>query len=495
MAAGVLTGIHNTPQSADEVACSQSLGCPSFGGTVCTKKGKTTTCIPAPCPYHPSNQKKGQVGACSLFAELNFQQDFSIAQQYESFVRSDDAGSIGLAFDWLCNAPVVPVKVDIPESSGTPYVASYSDNMPAGKLIEDGFGTPTQPLTSCPNVDQYPPEPLGAAVVYTGYEDPNEQDLKMLSYVEPGLQGGNPNAAFASMNWSEALYYGLQIASLQNGGGAFVTPSTAALDAAVNDATTNTDGTLALNYSSTDPNAYPMTSVIYAAVCGDAETTQTATNISDMLTQLLDVSGSSSTATLPEGFVPLTPGLTQTAESDITKDVVGGASADADQSGCPTQAPASTSTSSPAGTSSTPSSPASGRVVPSVSGNGGSGNGGRYEPNPSSGSSSHASGHVAFPGLTGAGAPGSGGSGARGAQGGYLQSLTLASSSSRVFLPLALLLGLLAIVMGAFMAYSPSVRTQFIGFARGSKRQISTGLSKLGTRLSSWVSGAVGGKR
>ena len=206
----------------------------------------------------------------------------------------------------------------------------------------------------------------------------------MLSYVEPGLQGGNPDAAFASMNWSESLYYGLQIASLQNGGGAFVTPSATTLDAAVNDATTNADGSLALNYSSTDPNAYPMTSVIYAAVCGDAETTQTATNISNMLTQLLDVSGSSSTATLPEGFVPLTPGLTQTAESDITKDVVGGASADADQSGCPmadlvldvlfVDLRLRRARDPSLGTPSTASSPASG-VVPTVSGNGGSGSG------------------------------------------------------------------------------------------------------------------------
>ena len=266
MAAGLLTGIYETPQSADEVQCSQSLGCPSFGGTVCTKRAGVTTCTPAPCPYHPSDQKKNQVGACSLYAELNFD-NFVISQQNESFVRSDDAGSIGLAFEWLCHAPVVPVTVDIPEASGTPYVATYSDNMTAAQLIQDGFGTPSAPLKSCPNVDQYPPEPLGSTVVYTGYEDPNEQDLKMLSYVEPGLQGGNPTAAFASMNWSEALYYGLQIASLENGGGAFVTPSPTTLDAAVNDASTNPDGTLALNYSASDPNAYPMTSVIYAAVC------------------------------------------------------------------------------------------------------------------------------------------------------------------------------------------------------------------------------------
>ena len=499
MAAGVLTGVYGTPQAADEVTCSASLGCPSFGGTVCTKKAGVTTCTPSPCPYHPSVQKKNQVGACSLFAELNFAQNFSIAQQYESFVRSDDAGSIGLAFQWLCNAPVVPVKVDIPESSGTPYVAAYSDNMTAAQLIDDGFGTSTDPLKSCPNVDQYPPEPLGATVVYTGYEDPNEQDLKMLSYVEPGLQGGNPDAAFATMNWSEAQYYGLQIASLENGGGAFVTPSGTTLDAAVNDATTNADGSLALNYASPDPNAYPMTSVIYAAVCGDAETTQTATNISDMLQQLLAISGSSSTATLPGGFVPLTPSLTQTAEADITQDVVGGASADADQSGCPSSLSSSSSSSSSSsasssssGSPSTSGNSASGGSVPTVSGAGSSVNGSRYVPNPSS-SPAKGSGHSEFPGLATPGTPGSAGSSPQGGgAAGYLQNLTLSSSSSRVFLPLVLLLGLLAIVMGLFMAYSPSVRAQFIGLARGSKRRVGSGLGRFRRSVSAWASKTFG---
>jgi hypothetical protein len=499
MAAGVLTGVYGTPQAADEVTCSQSLGCPSFGGTVCTRKGATTTCTPQPCPYHPAVQKKGQVGACSLFAELNFAQNFSIAQQNESFVRSDDAGSIGLAFDWLCHAPVVPVNVDIPESSGTPYVASYPDNMTAAQLIQDGFGTPSTPLKSCPNVDQYPPEPVGSTAVYTGYEDPDEQDLKMLSYVGPGLQGGNATAAFASMNWAEAQYYGLQIASLQNGGGAFVTPSPTTLDAAVGDATSNPDGSLALDYSSKDTNAYPMTSVIYAAVCGDAETTNTATDITNMLQQLLNVSGASSSATLPEGFVPLTSGLTQAAESDISHDVVGGASADADQSGCPGAPSSSSSTSSAPSPAAAGSSPTGGSAVggtrPTVSGGGGSVAGSHFVPGPN-GASSQASGKVGFPGLTGAGHPGSGGGGGGGGGvNGYLESLTLSSSSSRVFLPLVLLLGLLALVVGLFMAYSPSVRAQLIGLARGSKRRVGSGVRKTGKSLSSWASRTFGGER
>ena len=61
---------------------------------------------------------------------------------------------------------------------------------------------------------------------------------------------------------------------------------------------------------------------------------------------------------------------------------------------------------------------------------------------------------------------------------GISRTLTLSSSSSRVFLPLVLLLGLLAIVMGLFMAYSPSVRAQFIGFAGVRKRRVGSGLGR-----------------
>lgn len=459
MAAGLLTGIYGTPLAADQVECSPSLGCPSFGGTSCTRKSGVTTCTPAPCPYIPTGEKKGHL-TCSLFAELNFEQGFITSQQDEAFVRSDDAGSTGLAFDWLCHAPVVPVNVDIPQSSGAPYQATYSDAETAAQLIEDGFGGTGQPLSSCPSVDQYPPEPLGAKVEYTGYEDPNQQDLKMLSYVSPGDQGGEPDGAFASMNWSEALYYGLQIASLQNGGGAFVQPNAASLDAAANDATTNPDGSLALSYSSKDTAQYPMTSVVYAAVCGDAETSQTATDITNMLNQLLDVTGSSSTAALPNGFVPLTPGLSQTAHADIAKDIVGGASADALQSGCPNPAQASGAPPNSITPTPGPSSTGSGSV-PTVSHSGSSAGGSRTIPTPRLGSTPQPGGSVAFSGLNGTHAPTSGSTSTPGAQtseGHYENLLTLTSSSSRVLLPLALLLGLLALMLGTVFAISPGLR-------------------------------------
>jgi hypothetical protein len=192
--------------------------------------------------------------------------------------------------------------------------------------------------------------------------------------------------------------------------------------------------------------------------------------------------------------VPLTSGLTGTAQADITKDVVGGASTDAYLSGCPaSKAPASTPPSStsaapPSSTSNSPTSPhpASTGVVPSVSPTGSSGVNGSGTP----AASSHISGHpTAFGGLSTGPRPTNGGGSGTGGAGGpqYLQNLTLASSSSRILLPLALLLGLLAIVFGAFVAYSPAFRAQLIGLARETRRRVGSGMGKVGARLSSWA--------
>ena len=73
-------------------------------------------------------------------------------------------------------------------------------------------------------------------------------------------------AGFAPMNWAESLYYGLNAAQLENAAGDFVAPTAASIDAAVSDATANPDGSLAFSYTKADAAAYPMPSVVYAAV-------------------------------------------------------------------------------------------------------------------------------------------------------------------------------------------------------------------------------------
>ena len=110
-------------------------------------------------------------------------------------------------------------------------------------------------------------------------------------------------------------------------------PTAASVTAALTGATTNTDGTLKL--SPTDPGAYPMTTVIYAAVPTTMYTSTQAAAVQEYLTQLLDLTGGSESGDLPDGFAPLPTSLYQQAIADVASDVhVGTASS---SPGAPTQ--------------------------------------------------------------------------------------------------------------------------------------------------------------
>jgi hypothetical protein len=145
----------------------------------------------------------------------------------------------------------------------------------------------------------------------------------MVTYVP--VTSAVPKAAYSEMNWAEARYYGLGIASLQNGAGSFVAPSKKSLDAAISVAKHNKDGSLTPDYKSTNIAQYPMTSVVYAAVCADAITTTSANHIRTVLNGIVSVTGNQNGATtLVNGFVPLTPTLVSQAKSDIATDIHGG---------------------------------------------------------------------------------------------------------------------------------------------------------------------------
>ena len=78
------------------------------------------------------------------------------------------------------------------------------------------------------------------------------------------------------MNWYEALYYGLNSGGAAERRRAVRAPSAASIDAALNDATANPDGTLAFNYTDTaDAAAYPEPVVFYAAVSTAPQPTAT----------------------------------------------------------------------------------------------------------------------------------------------------------------------------------------------------------------------------
>ncbi len=111
------------------------------------------------------------------------------------------------------------------------------------------------------------------------------------------------------MDSSEADFFGLLPASLQNAAGAFVGPSAQSINAALNDATTNADGTLSPNLNDTaDAGAYPLPMVTYALVSTSPQpTADQATQLKDLLTNLVTYShnGGSASQPLPAGYVPL----------------------------------------------------------------------------------------------------------------------------------------------------------------------------------------------
>jgi hypothetical protein len=138
-------------------------------------------------------------------------------------------------------------------------------------------------------------------------------------------EGSRDSAAFINQNWAEGEYYGVgAVAALQNGAGNFVTPSATSLDAALQVATTNADGSLTPNYASTNPDAYPMPDVIYAAVSTGQVPASQASAETKLLTQMLALTGTggSNVGQLPAGFVPLPPNLVTQSQADITKDIV-----------------------------------------------------------------------------------------------------------------------------------------------------------------------------
>jgi hypothetical protein len=280
----------------------------------------------------------------------------------------------------------------------------------------------------------------------------------------------------------------------------------------VTDGAVNAQGILTPNYTQTaDASAYPMPSVVYAAVCSDAQPTAQATAVSDMLTQLLSVSSSSST-TFPEGFVPLPSSLATRAAADISKDVVGGGSAPL--SSCPGSPGAGTTTGGGSGGGSGASAAAAGGAPVSTSStgsgsptqSGGTGSASHNSPPVvTSGANGHSTsvsrpqstgssaGKAAYSGLnSNAQAQGAGkGSGGSGGGGLHFATFSLSSSSARILLPLALLLGLLALILGGALLVSPTLRESVLLAGRSLRQRVrrSGSRSQTGGSAGQWFTG------
>jgi hypothetical protein len=128
------------------------------------------------------------------------------------------------------------------------------------------------------------------------------------------------------MDSSEADFFGLLPANLQNPSGAFVPPSAASITAALSAATPAPNGTLIPSFTTTNAAAYPMPMVTYALISTSPQpSTDQADQLTEMLTNLVNYShtgGAGSSEPLPPGYVPLPDNLAQQALTEISKDVI-----------------------------------------------------------------------------------------------------------------------------------------------------------------------------
>jgi len=279
-----------------------------------------------PCP--PQNCRlpcESKTAPCSLLMQLNVipikgsKIPFLDEQSYGTYVRSDQSGVTHSVFQWLCAAPNQPVTI--------PYTGqTVAESMTGEQELMTGLKAYGYKGTTCPSgADQFPKLTISQTTQWSADAQPNQQANKLdgaTGYVPPPGFSDSQVAGFATMNWAESEYYGLSTANLQNAAGAFVAPSATSLDAALADAKVNPDGSYVFNYDDTsDPNAYPLPDLIYAAVPTAPMPAGQATQVTDLLDQILNLTGGTESADLPQGFVPLPSSVYQQALKDVTADV------------------------------------------------------------------------------------------------------------------------------------------------------------------------------
>lgn len=304
-AAGILTYTYTGPVNSDLVPCA-SVPTKALSGLV------GTSC------------RGGQV---SLLSVANESGSFLTPREYATYVRSDASGSTQELLTWLCSAPSVPVAV----AGGT-----VSDPNLARTVLESGFSAGGDTSPACPASgatgptalasDQWPALSSFSQSYAQALSPPSKQVAVLDSNVPaPSVSDTTYLAGFAPMVWSEASYYGLDVASLQNAAGAWVQPNQASIDAALGAATVNADGTLTFNFDDpTAATAYPMPDVIYAVVPKAPLPAAEATAVRSALNSVLSVSDEP-TSDLPGGFVQLPSNLFAQATADVANDIVSAA--------------------------------------------------------------------------------------------------------------------------------------------------------------------------
>jgi phosphate transport system substrate-binding protein len=118
---------------------------------------------------------------------------------------------------------------------------------------------------------------------------------------------GQGNIGF--MDSSTAAFYGLPTVQIRRPDGSIIGATPASIKQALNDATTNPDGTITPNYTTLDPNAYPMPLVSYMVT----PTNGIAPSQGATLATFLRYAVQAGQSNLPSGYVPLTASMVNTS--------------------------------------------------------------------------------------------------------------------------------------------------------------------------------------
>lgn len=450
---------------APPLTCANLLGCP-----VPAKKSQ----IPAERQYE---LRYNTFDLLNPVSSGNFGPDI-----FGSFDSDVPSGSSYQATDWICSAPNTPYSVGVnevtpPAGQSNPVPVTVTDTnvanttlttAPNGSEVWPPQGSPNEAwvFPTCQPYSKFP-SLASSANNYGEFQSPALQAKQIRQFAYDGgsvpvVAGGSYTqmpAGFGIMDSSEASFYGLNTASLENADGNFEAPTVANLEAAeANITACPTDdlscpaGTYKIDYASTaSPNAYPMPDITYAMVPTVPLPASQAAAVKNLLTNLVSFSHTGGSLALPSGYAPLSDSLYQAAMTDIANDVVAQPST-----------PSVTGSTSP-----TTSSP----TTSSSSGSSGGSSGGSSSSDTGGGSSSSTGGSSddlgALPLSSSSPSGSSGSSGAGSSDSGSVLAGTAAPTgfllvslddAARYLLPALVLLAIACLIGGPLLLFAPALK-------------------------------------
>jgi ABC-type phosphate transport system substrate-binding protein len=265
--------------------------------------------------------------------------------QFGSFMSNVSSGSSYQVSNWICSAPNTPytVQVDLKKLQAgqtNPVTETVTDpnlapttltSAPIGSTIWPPYQGATWVFPTCQPYATFPALSATSSDFSEG-SSPAFQAKSIRGYAYAGGPlpvFGTTYAGFGVMDSSEASFYGLNVANLQNAAGNFVAPTPSSLTAAMADITPCAPagpgcpaGTYQVSYTNPDPAAYPLPDITYAMVPTTPIPAAKATAIKDLLTNLVTYSHGDGKNPLPAGYAPLPDAEYQTALAAINADIV-----------------------------------------------------------------------------------------------------------------------------------------------------------------------------